>query len=641
MSSLVHRTLPLGVLLIVLTHAVESQAQQPTPTPRAQAAPVGPVRDPGGVRPPPSAPRTETATIAGTVVVAGSGLPAAGARVIVNAPDLPGGRSAITDNQGRFVIGSLPAGRYSINVSKQGYVTVLYGQRRPRGPATPVMLEDGETQAIAVQLPRGGVITGTVLDERGEPSINTYVRGMRFMTMNGLRRLQQSGGAQTDDRGIYRIHSLEPGDYVVCASANRSTNMSDAQRIQLDIDNMRRSIENITGPNAAAARQQMTARIAQLEAQLPPEPIEPISGYAPVCLPTGGSTASSPITIGPGDERAGVDLQLQLTPVARLEGTVIAASVSGATLQNIQITLVNLDETLTNVDTQGARPDPTGRFRFTNIAPGSYRILARSIRQGPPAPVEPGSLPRPNASSEKLWAAADVTVAGQDISNIVLEMQRGVSVSGHLVFQGTTGLAAPTDLSRIQVSVIPVSTFFSSAQLATNVQSAADAGGRFTITDVFPGRYRLMATSGIQGWSLDTAMIGVQETLDQPLEIRPGHNVSGAVLTFTDRPTELTGTIVNDKGQPAVEHTIVLYSADEKHWTAESRRVRATRATPDGKYTFRAIPSGEYRLAAVLDAEPGAWYDPAFLEALGPASMRISLGDGEKKVQNFRVSESQ
>ena len=37
---------------------------------------------------------------------------------------------------------------------------------------------------------------------------------------------------------------------------------------------------------------------------------------------------------------------------------------------------------------------------------------------------------------------ADITVAGQDITGIVLELHRGVTISGQLVFQATTLTAA-------------------------------------------------------------------------------------------------------------------------------------------------------------------------------------------------------
>ena len=96
---------------------------------------------------------------------------------------------------------------------------MTYGQRRANCQGTAVPLTDGETREIAMQLPRGGVITGMVLDERGEPAVNAFVRAMRFMMMGGRAAAAAVRRDTTDDRGIYRIHSLQPGDYAVCATS--------------------------------------------------------------------------------------------------------------------------------------------------------------------------------------------------------------------------------------------------------------------------------------------------------------------------------------------------------------------------------------------------------------------------------------
>src|SRR5688572_32514728 len=34
----------------------------------------------------------------------------------------------------------------------------------------------------------------------------------------------------------------------------------------------------------------------------------------------------------------------------------------------------------------------------------------------------------------------------------------------------------------------------------------------------------------------------------------------------------------------------------------------------DGQFTFAGIPPGEYKLVALVDVEPGSWFDPAFLQ---------------------------
>ena len=57
-----------------------------------------------------------------------------------------------------------------------------------------------------------------MLDEHGEAIPNTPVRVLRYVLQGGQRTLQQAGNGQTDDRGIYRIFGLQPGDYLVSAT---------------------------------------------------------------------------------------------------------------------------------------------------------------------------------------------------------------------------------------------------------------------------------------------------------------------------------------------------------------------------------------------------------------------------------------
>src|SRR5207245_3613943 len=93
-----------------------------------------------------------------------------------------------------------------------------------------------------------------------------------------------------------------------------------------------------------------------------------------------------------------------------------------------------------------------------------------------------------------------------------------------------------------------------------------DAQGNFTFPNITPGRYRFSGVSGaatgrgaaggsIPGppaigsgppainWSLKSAAIKGRETLDAGLDIKPSETVTEAVLTFTSRPTMLTGAL--------------------------------------------------------------------------------------------------
>src|SRR5919197_2843347 len=166
------------------------------------------------------APPTPAGRITGRVLAADSGRPIRRARVFVSATELPGGRGAMTDDQGVYDITELPAGRYTATASKSGFVSLAYGQRRPLQSGTPLqLLENQQLKGVDFRLPRGSVIAGTIVDDVGDPMPGVMVRVMRYQYIQGDRRVTPAGGGQTDDKGQYRVWGLMPGEYYVNAIA--------------------------------------------------------------------------------------------------------------------------------------------------------------------------------------------------------------------------------------------------------------------------------------------------------------------------------------------------------------------------------------------------------------------------------------
>ena len=85
-------------------------------------------------QPPRDLPRpgaTGTATIAGSVVTDDAqAKPLRRARITLNAPELPVGRTVISNDDGTFAFERLPPGRYTVAGSKDAYVAMSYGARR-------------------------------------------------------------------------------------------------------------------------------------------------------------------------------------------------------------------------------------------------------------------------------------------------------------------------------------------------------------------------------------------------------------------------------------------------------------------------------------------------------------------------------
>ena len=179
---------------------------------------------------PPATTATPTAavangTIRGRVVAADSGQPLRRVNVRLMRLDPPAGginrgfgqaSSARTDGDGKYEFADIPAGRYQIEASKPAYVNQNWGQSQPTAPVKPVELHGGETlDRIDFSLQRGGVITGRIVDEFGEPLSQVDIRVLQARAVNGRRDLQETGFAATNDLGEFRVFGITPGQYYV------------------------------------------------------------------------------------------------------------------------------------------------------------------------------------------------------------------------------------------------------------------------------------------------------------------------------------------------------------------------------------------------------------------------------------------
>ena len=101
---------------------------------------------------------------------------------------------------GRFRADALPAGRVTLTAAAPGYVTttreieVVAGDR----------LHDVTTRDVRIEMERGGVVTGRVRDDRGDPVADVTIAAA------GLR-------ARSDREGLFRLDGVPPGRVRVSA----------------------------------------------------------------------------------------------------------------------------------------------------------------------------------------------------------------------------------------------------------------------------------------------------------------------------------------------------------------------------------------------------------------------------------------
>jgi len=377
------------------------------------------------------------------------------------------------------------------------------------------------------------------------------------------------------------------------------------------------------------------------------------TGYAPVYYPgTPLGSGATTVTLGLSEERAGIDVQLQLVPMARIAGQLM---ITEGQMMPATVQLVD-QQALPGSSPRSVRTSVDGRFSFPNVAPGQYTLMARMAvpLASQDQPARPLSAPMMEeravvvqtdgqmlvkaalgGRTQTLWANSDVVADGRSVSNVVMTLRPGVTLSGGLMFEGTAPV--PPDLTRLRVSLSQVGSA-ASVDMGVAGPAVADKDGHFTFNGVVPGRYRVSVGGAPGNWKLKSAVVNGRDAMDFPLEIRPGEDVAGAMLTMSDRSTELSGSIQDATGKPTSDFTIIIFPTDSRFWTPMSRRIQATRPSTDGRFQFRDLPSGDYRLIAVTEAEQGQWFDPNFLRQLLGGSMAVALAEGERKQQDIRVA---
>ncbi len=584
------------------------------------------------------------ASITGSVAGA-NGKPVRRARVVASNATGGGSSSATSDDQGNFAITQLTAGAYTLTVSKAGYLDSVYGEKQPGSghAGTPITIADGQhLERLSLPIARGGVLTGAVLDEFGDPAYGVSVRALRWNMRAGERSLTSQSTVQTDDRGIYRITALPPGDYIVSA-----TPRTDNETMVADMKKMVEVAQTQLAASGGGSFQFMTSNNSPAAAA----DNAPATGYAPVYYPGVLTlTSATSVTLGISEEKPAIDLQLQMVPLGQITGTVM--STDGRPLGGAQVTLVDVAQIALGASrTTGLGPD--GKFSFTNVVPGQYAVTARSgartmttytadatgaltsvvmsAAQRGSGPGRAGGEPPPPPQ----WAEADVIVDGRSPSIVSLALQSGMNVSGALEFDGSG--TVPADLTQIRIQLAPASQSDPMSSVAGAVATNLDADGRFTIPDVMPGRCRVSA-QGARGWSLKSFDVSGRDALDFLVEVKPNTNISGGSGMLTTRSASIAGLLQDASGQPTAQYTIIAFSKDPAYWTPQSRRILSTRPSTDGRFSVSGLPAGDYQLVAVDDVAQGQWFDPAYLRTVVSAAITVTVGDGERKTQDLRVS---
>ena len=578
----------LGASALVMTVGVtlaNAQATTPGQMPQTQQQqPTTPSRTPTRPLRPGEQPPKGTAVIKGYVTAGGTGAPIRRAQVRAMSMEGRGGGVTQTDGEGRFEIKELPASRYLVSASKGGFVTGQFGQRRPTDPGTPIDLADGQTaEKVSFILARGGVISGRIVDDGGEPVSGTQVGAMRYQFMAGSRRLmnaQAEGGTdRTDDQGGFRLYGLPPGDYYISAS-NRQNMM------------MMPSMNN-----------------TETEA------------FAPTYYPgTPNVTEATRVTVKAGQE-AQASFALIVARMARIRGH--AMNSSGQPAANTMLMLTPGDGAMTMImmGMSNSMVAPDGTFQFANVPPGKYNLQMR---------------PNGMATATSEMATIPITVGNDDIDNLVVVSAPGAIARGVVMTDDSS--TPPFRPDQINIFAQPVD---AGTVMVNPGPSRIGDDYSFEITGL-SDRRMIRASAGSapnSGWYLKSVLFDGTDITETGMEFTAGRTYEGLQIIFTRKTTDLSGTLTDDRGRPVVDATVVIFPADPQKWTYGSRYMRSVRPDTNGKFNAKSLPPSEdYLMIAVQNLESGQGADPEFLARAKEEAKSFSLTEGETKAVDIKLS---
>ncbi len=312
-----------------------------------------------------------------------------------------------------------------------------------------------------------------------------------------------------------------------------------------------------------------------------------------------------------GREVAGVEIRLARRPDLAISGVVTGKSdgrwpafvslmFSAGTGRGSQATSVRED----------------GKFMFRNLSPGLYRIYAQSV------PSEEQRLYSP---------LLELTLEGADITGVQLPLAPAEDLTGSVQFEGEPAEAA--SLETLTVLLEPT-TMSGMTPGSGSVKAGKD--GAFRLRAVPPGRYRVRVQRMPEYGYIKTVQMDGTAVSDGVLDLTRGGGGGSVVRIVLSRNGAQVGGTVRARDDAIASETdgfVYLFQDPES-----LRPENLGKISPEGKYVFKGVRPGTYRLIAV---------EPLFLAGargsegateLAARAEQIEVKEGDRLTKDLKIT---
>jgi hypothetical protein len=484
-----------------------------------------------------------------------------------------------TDPNGSYSFPGLPPGTYELTAQKSGYGGFsATGSLAGRGQSRRVvrLAEQSSSVVADLRLAKGGVIAGRILNEDGDPLSRIRVTAFRRRYLGDRADFVAAGpGAETNDRGEYRLFDLAEGRYYVVAS-----------------------VRNIAVMFGGADTRKATARSRT---------------YLPAYYPGVESVEqAAAVRVAAGQETPGVDMKLRPSAAVTIRGTLSGRNAGGIAT----VTAVRTDRAgVPGEARHTTASDRAGRFAFSGVTPGPYRVSAQW---------------KDPAGGQVLFGSVEVAAGEDGVDDLAVPLSTGPDLTGTVMLGKEPEARAAEMLPRLKVRCVRID---DQVPYPPAYSSAVDAKGAFTLKGVAPGTYYVYVEGLTGNWHTKrVSQSGVPAPRGR-IHVAPA--AAGPLeIELSPDGGSIAGVVVDANGEPAPDAYVLLTrNLDDP---ASAFRF-GFQAAQDGGFTRTGLPQGIYRLYVFETFDTSLTDDAETLRRHAAESAEVYLKEGGEKRVKLRL----
>jgi protocatechuate 3,4-dioxygenase beta subunit len=500
-----------------------------------------------------------------------------------------GSKSQRCDSSGHFIFQNVEPGSYRLTAQRQGF----FSDANKREYQPMIEVAAGEhVKNMPVRLMPAAVLSGEVLDEYNDPVPDVEIRLLSIQMKLGQMNLKVAGKTITDDRGQYRVPGLHPGKYYVVAEYKPNHAAMEA-------------LSSMIAEKLMERRPASSAPNEPLHVDAQQESGEPAYTYAPLFYPaTSDFQQAQSLKLNPGDELAANFLMVS-APLVSIRGKVIngltGGPPAGASVAAFWTTYVQGE----GMPAQVSGED--GTFEIRGLAPGTYTLRTGFTQD-----------------KQDFEGEQTVEVGNEGAQNVQIAALPDFSAAGHVTIAGTP------DHSPRRVLIE-----FAGEGMTPRVRASANFPEFKFEAQLRPERhYYARALNLPEDYYLKSVAIGGHEM--SPDDVLVSGVRGDMEITFSAAGAQIEGGLYDSKGDPT-RGSILL--APDVPQPGPPDLYRRTSAGSDGKFNFRGVPPGSYRLLAMeslgLDDQVT---DPDFARKIAGRGDLISVVESGKYFVSLRLA---